>query len=264
MHSESESYITTGGQSTSLSWNKKTIWGLRPDFYYCQTVVCLLFWGALSDERTDLSFTISADPRQRSHSWITVPWDSRPYFTVSDSRHPFSSPHTTSRVTVEVFDHASSRVVFISKSQSESESESGSELLYDWRFTANQFVLAPNPLRLTARVFFRLNTCGHSPYVTSSLMRGWGCRLPLLLARASAFTLRSESRRTHDRILLFQIRESPNLESRSPYLYPPGTEWPSYNPRHKVPFPSRFTKRGAMVDIIRTLLHTLEGQSAIP
>jgi hypothetical protein len=29
-----------------------------------------------------------------------------------------------------------------------------SELLYDWRFTANQFVLAPNPFRLTARIFF--------------------------------------------------------------------------------------------------------------
>jgi hypothetical protein len=31
------------------------------------------------------------------------------------------------------------------------ESESESELLYDWRFTANQFVSATNPLRLTTR-----------------------------------------------------------------------------------------------------------------
>jgi hypothetical protein len=53
-------------------------------------------------------------------------------------------------------------------------SESESELLYDWRFTANQFVLAPSPLRLTARIFFlQLNTCGHGPYLTSSLTRGW-------------------------------------------------------------------------------------------
>jgi hypothetical protein len=29
-------------------------------------------------------------------------------------------------------------------------SESESELLYDWRFTPNQFVFAPSPLRLTA------------------------------------------------------------------------------------------------------------------
>jgi hypothetical protein len=37
-------------------------------FYYCQTVAGLLMWGALSDERTGLSFTIAAGPRQRSHS----------------------------------------------------------------------------------------------------------------------------------------------------------------------------------------------------
>jgi hypothetical protein len=34
------------------------------------------------------------------------------------------------------------------------ESESESELLYDWRFTANQFVLEPSPLRITIRDFF--------------------------------------------------------------------------------------------------------------
>jgi hypothetical protein len=42
-----ESYVTADGQSVSLSWNKAHIWGLRPDFYYCQTVVGLLMWGAL-------------------------------------------------------------------------------------------------------------------------------------------------------------------------------------------------------------------------
>jgi hypothetical protein len=41
---------------------------------------------------------------------IRVPWDSRPYFTVSDLRLPFSSPPTTHRVTVEVFDPTSTRV----------------------------------------------------------------------------------------------------------------------------------------------------------
>jgi hypothetical protein len=43
-------------QSASPSWNKAPIWGLRPDPYYCQTVVGLLMWGALSDERKGLSF----------------------------------------------------------------------------------------------------------------------------------------------------------------------------------------------------------------
>jgi hypothetical protein len=53
------------GQSVSLSWNKVPIWGLGQDFRYCQTVVDLLMWGALSDERTDRSFTIAAGVRQR-------------------------------------------------------------------------------------------------------------------------------------------------------------------------------------------------------
>jgi hypothetical protein len=97
------------GQSASLSWNKAPIWGLRPDLYYFQTDAGLLMWGALSDERTCLSFTIAAGPRQRSHSRVRVPWDSPSYFTVSDARLPFSSPPTTSRATVEVFDPASTR-----------------------------------------------------------------------------------------------------------------------------------------------------------
>jgi hypothetical protein len=106
---ESECYVTTDVRSSSLSWNKAPIWGLRPEFYYCQTVVGLLMWGALPDERTGLSFTIVAGPRQRSHSRVRVPWDSRFYFTLSDSRLPILSPPTTRRATVEVFDPASTR-----------------------------------------------------------------------------------------------------------------------------------------------------------
>jgi hypothetical protein len=80
-----------------------------------------------------------------------------------------------------------------------------SELLYDWRFTANQFVLATGPLKLTTNNFiFQLNTCRYSPYVTSSLTRGWVCRLQLLLS-SPAFIFRPESRGTHDHILLSQI-----------------------------------------------------------
>jgi hypothetical protein len=63
---------------------------------------------------------------------------------------------------------------------------------------------------------FQLNTCGYSPYVTSSLTRGRVCCLQLLLVLASAFILGSQSRRTHDHILLSQIRDSPNLEGQVP------------------------------------------------
>jgi hypothetical protein len=100
--------------------------------------------------------------------------------------------------------------------------ESESESLYDWQFTANQFVLAISPLRLTTSNFiFQLNTCGYSPYITSSLKRGWVCRWQLLLVLASAVILRSEPRRTHDHILLSQIRESPNLDGQAPVFISP-------------------------------------------
>jgi hypothetical protein len=80
-------------------------------------------------------------------------------------------------------------------------------------------------------------------------MRGWVCRLQLLLALASAVIPRSESRGTHDHILLSQIRDSPNLEGQVPYLYPPGTGWPGCNPRNWVPFSSPPTTRRATVEI---------------
>jgi hypothetical protein len=73
---ESESYVTTDGQPASLSWNKAPIWGLRPDLCYSQTVPGLFMWGSLSDERTGLSFTITAGPCQRSHSRVRGPWHS--------------------------------------------------------------------------------------------------------------------------------------------------------------------------------------------
>jgi hypothetical protein len=65
-------YVTTDGQSASVSRCQAPIWGLRSDIYYCQAVVGLLMWGALSDERMGLPSTIAAGPRQRSHSWVQV------------------------------------------------------------------------------------------------------------------------------------------------------------------------------------------------
>jgi hypothetical protein len=133
---QSKCYVTTDGQSASLSWCQEPTWGLRPDFYYCQRVAGLLMWGTLSDERRGLPFTIAAGSHQRSHSWVRVPWDSWSYFLsqIQDSHNlegqvpifisrrnrvgqlyprdwvPFSSPPTTRRATVEVFEPASTRV----------------------------------------------------------------------------------------------------------------------------------------------------------
>jgi hypothetical protein len=62
----------------------------------------LALWGALSDERTGLSFVYAAGTFKRSLSRVRVPWDSRSYFTVSDLRLPFSSPPTTHRVNCQL------------------------------------------------------------------------------------------------------------------------------------------------------------------
>jgi hypothetical protein len=61
-----------------------------------------MMWGALSDERVGLSFTIAAGPRQGSLSRVQIPQGSWPYFAVSHSRPPnlegqvpvFISPRT--------------------------------------------------------------------------------------------------------------------------------------------------------------------------
>jgi hypothetical protein len=115
-----ESSESWGGEELILSWAELSFM-LRPTvsrpvclgikhpfgtydqiFIACVTVTVLFLWGALSDERTGLSFVYAAGPCQRNLSLVRVRWDSRPYFTVSDSRLPFSSPPTTRRVTVEV------------------------------------------------------------------------------------------------------------------------------------------------------------------
>jgi hypothetical protein len=120
------SHATTDGQSASLSWNKLPIWGLRQEFYYCQTVECLLNWSAFSEERKGLSFTITPVPQQRSHFDVRVTWDSWPIRVKSQSNFTTGGlPLITSF----------------------------------WR-------QAPWGSRPD---FFQPNTCGRSPYVTSSL-----------------------------------------------------------------------------------------------
>jgi hypothetical protein len=103
-------------------------------------------WGALSDKRTGLPFTITVVSRQRSHSRVWVPRDSWPYFSASYSRLPnleghatvctspgnrmaqvypqelgsFLSPPTTRKATVDVLEPASTRGAQITDPVSES------------------------------------------------------------------------------------------------------------------------------------------------
>jgi hypothetical protein len=138
-------------------------------------------WGALSDERTVLSFVYATGPCQRSLSRVRVPWDSRPSFNVSDLRLPFSFPPTTRRVTVEVFDPASTWVVCLSIS---SHSHSQSHIATDGQFVSKSWCRAPSGAH--DQIFItvwqlRSCFCG-APSVT----RGQVYLLHMLLVLASA------------------------------------------------------------------------------
>jgi hypothetical protein len=99
-----------------------------------------------------------------------------------------------------------------------------------------------SPLRPSTRIFiFQLYTCGYSPYVTSSLMKGWVCPLPLLLR------LRSKSHGTTFYYLRFET--PPTWRARPPYLYPPGTGCPSYTIRYWLPFSLPSTTLRATVEV---------------
>jgi hypothetical protein len=102
--SQSQSYIATDSRSISKSWCRAPS-GAHDQIFIIVWQLRSCFCGAPS-----LSFVYADGPRQLSLSRIRVPWISRPYFTVSVLRLPFSSPPTTRRVTVEVFDPASTRV----------------------------------------------------------------------------------------------------------------------------------------------------------
>jgi hypothetical protein len=113
--------------------------------------------------------------------------------------------------------------------------ESKSELLYDWRFTANKFVLSTGPLRPTTSNFiFKLNTCDYSPYATSSLTRGWDCRLRLLLSSPAQSFWGPSPAGLMTTFYRLRFETPPTWRTRSLYLYPSGTGWTNYTLRHWV------------------------------
>jgi hypothetical protein len=90
LRTESNSnYVTTDGQSASMSWCQGPPGVHDQTHFYCHTATSLFMRGTSSDESTGLSFTNAVGPRQRSHSHVRVPRDSHPYFTLSDYKpHP--------------------------------------------------------------------------------------------------------------------------------------------------------------------------------
>jgi hypothetical protein len=102
-------YITTDGQSASLSWYQAPIWGLWPDFYYCLTIAG--FWyGAPSLTRGRVSFTMyntfyclrfETPPTWRTRSLYLYPpgtgwpgYTPRPWVTLSLTNSPLTELST--------------------------------------------------------------------------------------------------------------------------------------------------------------------------
>jgi hypothetical protein len=81
-------------------------------------------------------------------------------------------------------------------------------------------------------------------FVAPSLTRGRVCNLLSLLVLANAVLLDSRPNS-----IVPILETPPTCRARSPHLYPQGTGWPRYTPRHWVPFPSPLTTHRATVEV---------------
>jgi hypothetical protein len=106
------------------------------------------------------------------------------------------------------------------------------------------------PLKIhDQHIFYQRNIYGHSPYVTSYLKRGWViiynccCHSP-----AQSFSGPSPA----GLMTIFyclRFETPPTWRARFPYFYPPETRWPSFSPRHWVPFSSSPTTLRATMEL---------------
>jgi hypothetical protein len=125
-----------------------------------------------------------------------------------------------------------------------------SESLYDWRFTANQSCLATIPFETHDHIlFYQLHICDYSPYVTSPLTKRMGLSFTIAAGLASGVILMSESRGTHDQLLLSQIRDSPNLDGQIPVFISPRNRVSRLYPQTLGLFSSPPTTRRVTVEV---------------
>jgi hypothetical protein len=142
---------------------------------------------------------------------------------------------------------------------------SDSELLYDLRFTDSQFILAPSPFRLMTSIFF--NSTEHMrSYSLCNILPDERMGLSCIIAAGPRQRSHSQVQVPRDSWPHFTVSNSriPNLQGQVPIFISPRNGLAQLYPRHWVPFLSPFTACRATVEVIQTLLHTLECQSAMP
>jgi hypothetical protein len=125
-----------------------------------------------------------------------------------------------------------------------------SELLYDWRFTANQFVLATSPLRRHSIILFFTLTLAVIFVMQHPLWREDGSAVYNCCWSSPAQSFSGQNPAGLMTTFYCLRFETPlTWKARSPYLYHPGTERPGYTSRHWVPFSSPPTTRRAKVHV---------------
>jgi hypothetical protein len=98
-------------------------------------------------------------------------------------------------------------------------------------------------------LFFQLNTCLHGLHSHSLWREGgsvvYNCCWP---APAQSFSSPNPAGLATTFYCL-RFETPPTWRAKSPYLYSPGTGWPSYTPRHWIPFLSPPTTRRGTVEV---------------
>jgi hypothetical protein len=126
--------------------------------------------------------------------------------------------------------------------------KSKSKLCYDWR-SVGQSVLCQAPIWGPRPDFYYCQTVAILLMLGAISDKRMGLSFRFATGLRQCSHSRVEVPGTHENIYCLRFETPPTCRARSPYLYPPGTGWPSYTPRHWVPFSSSPTTRRAAVEV---------------